>query len=102
MVRVHARAHLDLLLLAAVRNEPGDGEAVMQELRRQSGGRFMPGARTIYSALHRLERNRLIRRSGGDARAYVLTVSGRRSLATKAQEWESFVQGVRGLIPPPG
>jgi len=40
MVRVHARAHLDLLLLAAVGSEPGDGAAVMRELRERSGRRF--------------------------------------------------------------
>ena len=54
MVRVHARAHLDLLLLAAVGSEPGDGAAVMRELRERSGRRFSLTAGTVYPALHRL------------------------------------------------
>lgn len=68
MVRVHARAHLDLLLLPVVHGEPGDGEAVMRELRARSGGRFSATAGSVYPALHRLERNRLTQRSARDRR----------------------------------
>ncbi len=100
MVRVHARAHLDLLLLAAVGSEPGDGAAVMRELRERSGRRFSLTAGTVYPALHRLERNRLIQRARNDPRRYVLTAAGYRSLSAKQQEWESFAQGVRALLPP--
>jgi len=54
----------------------------------------------VYPALHRLERNRLIQRARNDPHRYVLTAAGYRSLAAKQQEWESFAQGVRALLPP--
>lgn len=100
MVRVHARAHLDLLLLAVVAGDPGDGAAVIREVHEQSGGRFTIGSGTVYPALHRLERNRLIRRPRENPRRYVLTTAGQRSLAAKQQEWDAFVQGVQALLPP--
>jgi DNA-binding PadR family transcriptional regulator len=98
MVRVFAQAHLDLLLLAVIRGEPGDGEAVMRELREKSSGRFTPSSQSVYSALHRLERNRLIQRSNVEPRRYVLTTSGRRSLNMKHKEWKSFAKGVQTLL----
>jgi DNA-binding PadR family transcriptional regulator len=98
MVRVFIQAHLDLLLLAVIGGKPGDGEAVMHELREKSGGRFTPSPQSVYSALHRLERNRLIQRPGVERRRYVLTASGRRSLNTKRKEWESFAKGVQTLL----
>ena len=98
MVLVFAQAHLDLLLLAVIRGEPGDGEAVMRELREKSGGRFAPSSQSVYSALHRLERNRLIQRLNVESRHYVLTASGRRSLNMKRKEWESFAKGVQSLL----
>lgn len=100
MVRVHARAHFDLLLLAVVHGEPGDGAAVMRAIREGSGGRFSATPGTVYPALHRLERNRLVGRRPHDPRRYVLTEAGRRSLAAKQREWDSFAHGVRALLPP--
>jgi Transcriptional regulator PadR-like family len=64
VLRVYVQAHLDLLLLAVIREEPGGGDAVMRRLRDTSGGRFTPSTQLVYSALHRLERNRLVERSG--------------------------------------
>lgn len=98
MVRVHARAHLHLLVLAVVRTRPGDYLAVIRALREQSGGRFQISTRAAHSALHYLERNRLIRRAPNDRRAYVLTASGERRLATKYDEWRSFVDGVESVF----
>lgn len=98
MTRVHARAHLDLLLLAAIRGEPGDGAAVMRELRTKSGGRFSLSSGSIYPALHRLERNRLIRRGRDRPRHYLLTEEGQRSLAAREAEWSAFQSGVDALL----
>jgi DNA-binding PadR family transcriptional regulator len=97
VLRVYVQAHLDLLLLAVIREEPGGGYAVMRRLRDKSGGRFTPSAQLMYPALHRLERNRLVERSGVE-HGYRLTPSGRRSLATKRKEWEAFTKGVQMLL----
>jgi DNA-binding PadR family transcriptional regulator len=98
MLQSNVRAHLDLLLLAVIRDEPGNVAAIMLELRERSGGRFAPPSRLVYAALHHLERNRLVQRSYADPRRYQLTDSGRRSLATKRRVWESFVKGVHGVL----
>jgi PadR family transcriptional regulator, regulatory protein PadR len=98
VLRVYVQAHLDLLLLAVIREEPGGGDAVMRRLCDASGGRFTPSAQSVYPALHRLERNRLVQRSGAGRRRYRLTPSGRRSLAMKQKEWEAFTKGVQMLL----
>ena len=98
MIRLHAQVHLDLLLLGVIRSAPGDGSAVIRDLRERSGGRFAPSTQTVYSALHRLERNRLVERAYPDSRRYTLTPSGRRSLETKRKEFESFVAGVHAVL----
>ena len=54
------KGHLDLLLLAAVRARPAHGYAVIDELRRRSGGTFDLPEGTVYPALHRLERGGLL------------------------------------------
>jgi PadR family transcriptional regulator PadR len=94
----YVRAHLDLLLLAVIRDEPGDATAVVRELRERSGGRFAPSSRLVYATLHHLERNRLVQLADTARRHYELTDSGRRSLATKRKAWESFVKGVQGVV----
>ena len=98
MLESYVRAYLDLLLLAVIRDEPGDAAAVMRELRERSGGRFTPTSQLVYKALHHLERNRLVQHADIARRHYELTDSGRRSLATKRKAWESFMNGVQGVV----
>ena len=74
------RGHLDLLLLAALRPGPAHGYAIIEELRRRSGGTFDLPEGTIYPALHRLERQGLIESEWSDA-------SGRRSGSAPGENW---------------
>ncbi|GAA1321411.1 PadR family transcriptional regulator [Pseudonocardia xinjiangensis] len=97
MMRSYVQAHLDLLLLAAIRAEPGDGAAVIRHLRERSGGKFAPSSQRVYAALHHLERNRLVERYP-EPRRYTLTNSGRRSLEMKRKELDSFVAGVHAVL----
>ncbi|HEY2206037.1 MAG TPA: helix-turn-helix transcriptional regulator [Pseudonocardia sp.] len=92
------RAVLDLLLLAAIRQAPGDGEAVRRLVREQAGSRFELSPGTLYPALHRLERNRLVRRSADDPRRYLLTEFGQRSLDRRRREWDGAVAGVNAVL----
>jgi PadR family transcriptional regulator, regulatory protein PadR len=98
MTQSYVQAHLDLLLLAVIQSEPGDSEAVMNELREQSDGRFAPSRRLVYGRLHYLERNHLISRSYDRPPRYVLTESGRRSLRGKRKEWDSFARVVHTML----
>jgi DNA-binding PadR family transcriptional regulator len=89
------KGHLDALLLAALEEGPRHGYAVIEALRQASAGRLDLPTGTIYPALHRLEQRGLIDGSwsvveGRRRRAYQLTDSGRRSLATRRAEWRDF------------
>jgi DNA-binding PadR family transcriptional regulator len=94
----YVHAHLDFLLLAMIGQEPRDAHSVRRELREQFGARSTPSPQLVYSMLHYLQRNRLIRPLPADPRRYLLTVSGHRSLETRTREWESFAKGTEALL----
>jgi len=71
---------------------------VRRELRERFGARSTPSPQLVYSMLHYLERNRLIRPLPADPRRYLLTMSGRRSLEMRTREWESFAKGAEALL----
>ena len=57
--------HLDTMLLAILGSGPMHGYAVVQELKGRSGGTFDLPEGSVYPALHRLERNGLLRSRWG-------------------------------------
>lgn len=93
------KGHLDLLLLAVLADGPAHGYAVIEALRRRSGGLFDLPEGTIYPALHRLEAQGLLASRWQEAlprrrRVYELTVAGRQALAQRQAEWRSFAAAV--------
>src|SRR5438874_12445203 len=95
--------HLDLLLLAALRDEPRHGYAVIDHLRRRSGGRFDYPEGTVYPALHRLEADGLLTSGwseveGRRRRVYELTAKGARALDGRRRDWERFSQSVGSVL----
>jgi PadR family transcriptional regulator, regulatory protein PadR len=89
------KGHLDGLLLAALEDGPQHGYAVMEALRRSTGGRVDPPTGTIYPALHRLEQAGLIAGSwsvvgGRRRRMYQLTPAGTKALSGKRSDWRDF------------
>jgi PadR family transcriptional regulator PadR len=97
------KGHLDLLLLASVAGEPAHGYALVERLRERSGGTFDLSEGTVYPALYRLERAKLLTsrwsvKEGRRRRVYSLTGSGRRALAAQRREWTSFAAAVRGVV----
>lgn len=96
------KGHLDLLILAALRDRPSHGYAVLETLRARSAGSFDLPEGTIYPALHRLERFGLLASRWSDAsgrrrRTYRLTAGGMRSLAEKQREWHRFATAVEAV-----
>jgi PadR family transcriptional regulator PadR len=97
------KGHLDGLLLATLEAGPRHGYAVMEALRAGSSGRFDLPTGTVYPALHRLERARLVRsswsiESGRRRRSYELTAAGRRALDTERSQWREFAGAVSALL----
>ena len=97
------KGHLDALLLAVVGDEPAHGYALIERLRERSGGTFDLPEGTVYPALHRLERQELLRsrwdtHSGRRRRVYELTDEGIRALGERSAEWRSFALAVRAVL----
>jgi transcriptional regulator len=97
------KGHLDLLLLAALEARPAHGYAVVETLRRRSGGTFDLPEGTLYPALHRLESSGLLTsrwndESGRRRRVYQLTARGRRRLVQRQTEWRAFARAVDGVV----
>jgi PadR family transcriptional regulator PadR len=94
---------LDSLILATVADEPGHGYALLQRLKRRSGGMFELAEGTIYPALHRLERDGLLSSAWSTAngrrrRVYRLTRAGDTALAVRRLEWKSFARAVEAVF----
>ncbi|HYN88936.1 MAG TPA: PadR family transcriptional regulator [Ardenticatenaceae bacterium] len=94
-----------ILVLALLQEEPMYGYQIVKELARRSEGYFQFKEGTLYPALHRLERDGLIRgewraEAGGPQRKYyVLTDAGRAELADSAEAWRSFSLNILKLLP---
>jgi len=97
------KGHLDPLVLAVVAGGPMHGYAVIEELKRRSGGAFDLPEGTVYPALHRLERAGLLASAWTEAagrrrRVYRLTARGRRRLAAGRREWRGFARAVEAVL----
>jgi PadR family transcriptional regulator PadR len=97
------RTPLDVMLLAVLDEAPVHGYAVIERLRERSGGGFDLPEGTVYPALHRLEREGLLRSSwstaGGRRRkTYALTRNGRKALARRRAEWDSYTRAVEAVL----
>lgn len=95
--------HLDSLLLAILEDASLHGYAVIEELRRRSGGMLDLPEGTVYPALYRLERARLLKSawssgSGRRRRVYAITSAGRRALADERDDWRVFSAAVHSIL----
>ena len=97
------KGHLDSLILAVVAAGPAHGYAIIEELKRRSGGTFTLPEGTVYPALHRLERAGLLESdwsasTGRKRRVYKLTRRGRRQLEASKSEWRDFARAMEAVL----
>lgn len=97
------KGHLDGLVLATLAGGPAHGYAVIDELKRRSGGAFALPEGTVYPVLHRLEAEGLLASEwsegpGRKRRVYRLTRRGRSSLAGRRREWQLFAGAVEAVL----
>ncbi|HEY3312839.1 MAG TPA: helix-turn-helix transcriptional regulator [Anaerolineales bacterium] len=97
------KGHLDLLLMAVLEDAPAHGYAIIESLRRRSGGGFDLPEGTIYPALHRLEEAGLLASSwsednGRRKRVYSLTLKGQKALTLRQQDWRKFARAVDATL----
>jgi PadR family transcriptional regulator len=103
MRREQLKGHLDLLLLSVLTRGAAHGYAIIGELRNRSEGAFDLPEGTVYPALHRLEKNGLVRsywadESGRRRRLYELTAAGATALTEMREEWRTFSRGVGAVL----
>lgn len=98
------RGNLDLILLAILEDGPKYGRQIIGEAKDRTGGYFDFREGSLYPALHRLERSKLVvaefapSDAGGPRRRYYrLTERGERELAAKRQAFEAFNGAVKAL-----
>lgn len=101
------KGHLDNILLSVVEDGPLHGYAIIEAIRRRSGGDFDLPEGTIYPALHRLESSGLLKSrwveppTGRKRRVYELTKSGNDALREKREGWSKFAVAVDALMGKP-
>jgi len=97
------KGHLDALILAVIADGPMHGYAIIEALKRRSGGSLSLPEGTVYPALHRLEGAGLLSSTwstgeGRRRRVYELTRRGRRELGVRRSEWRDFVNVVEAVL----
>lgn len=97
------RGHLDGLVLAVLEREPLHGYGIVQALALRSGGVLDVPTGTVYPALQRLERAKLITASEDTVgrrrrRVYRLTAAGQRALGRERASWREFSSVITAMI----
>jgi DNA-binding PadR family transcriptional regulator len=96
------KGHLDALILAVISAEPLHGYAIIDELKRRSGGTLDLPEGTVYPALHRLEHSGFLSSAWSDGgrrrRVYELTARGRRELGARRESWREFANTVEAVL----
>ena len=97
---------LDFIILQTLRWGPRHGFGVAQMIRAQSSDTLQVDTGSLYPALHRLERAKLIEakwdRSGKGqrVRVYRLTAAGRKRLVAERSKWERMTRAIAGILNP--
>lgn len=96
------KGHLDALILAVLSPEPLHGYAVIEALKQRSGGELSLPEGTVYPALHRLERDGLLKSDWTDTgrrrRVYSLTDRGRKELGARRDRWRAFAATIEAVL----
>src|SRR4249920_668266 len=97
---------LDFIVLQTLRWGPQHGFGIGQQIRANSSDALQVDTGSLYPALHRLERAKLIEASwersdkGQRVRVYRLTAAGRKRLAVERSKWEQMTQAIAGILNP--
>jgi transcriptional regulator len=95
---------LEMLILDVLSRGANYGYQVAQTVLVQSREYFDLKEGSLYPALHRMERQRLLQsywvetEEGRRRKYYRITALGQEALAAKRAEWERFAAGVHGVL----
>ena len=92
------------LLLALLQAQPMYGYQIVKEVDMKSSGYFAFKEGTLYPALHRLERAKLIQGRWEDTpynvrrRYYLITAKGQEALIDRLSEWQKFTRAMDSIM----
>ena len=95
---------LDLLILQTLQDGANHGWGITERIEQRSEQRLSVNQGSLYPALYRLVRRRLIRSSwqvtenNRRARYYELTRAGEAQLAAEREQWERLSHGVNLIL----
>lgn len=95
---------LDLLILKTLQLGPNHGFGITLHIQTVSQGLLCVEEGSLYPALHRLERDKLVKaewKTTGNrrrARVYTLTAAGRKRLGDAEESWTALAKGVGRLL----
>ncbi len=95
---------LDMLILDVVSRGPTYGYQIAQTVLAQSRGYFDLKEGSLYPALHRMERAKLLSSywvdtdEGRRRKFYKLTPAGKKVLDERRREWEQFSRSVDSVL----
>lgn len=98
---------LDMLILRTLIFGPRHGHGIAVTIQRTSGDDLLVDHGSLYPALQRLERQRLIKSKWGvsglnrRARFYELTRAGRNKLTAETGKWERMVRAIARVLQHP-
>ncbi|MGH7638535.1 MAG: PadR family transcriptional regulator [Gemmatimonadaceae bacterium] len=98
---------LDMIILQTLRWGPQHGYAVAQMIRARSSNALQVETGSLYPALHRLAKQRLIAagwdisENGQRVRVYRLTAAGRKHLLAQRSRWERMAQAIAAIFGTP-
>jgi PadR family transcriptional regulator PadR len=96
----------ETLILSLLAEESMYGYQLVREVERRSSGYFRLKEGTLYPALHRIERDGLVRSTwvgmsnGHGRRYYAVTEAGHQRLEAMLREWDRFAAAVNLVAQP--
>jgi transcriptional regulator len=104
MSQATAQNTLDLLILKTLDRGPNHGFGITVHIQKASDGLLRIEEGSLYPALHRLEREKMISgewaisENGRRARYYSLTAAGAKRLKEHEGQWRSLSKGVGKVL----
>lgn len=98
------RGTLDLVLLETLSAGAMYGYQIVKTVNAKTGGYFELREGSLYPALHRLEKSRLLKskwvqtEEGRRRKYYELTPKGAAALERKRHSWRTFSEAIAGLL----
>jgi len=97
------RSQFDALVLAAIECSPAHGYEIIRRIRLRSADVFSLPEGTVYPALHRLERDGLVKghwenEGRRKRRTYRVTRAGVEALAVRRLEWKTYSRAVNAVL----